>query len=94
MLNKQMENLEKFLQTAIKTESSDPPQPAPYQIPQQQLQFPQPMAMPSFNQQPVMGVNPIGYGFQPQMMQQQQQLMPPQQQYLPQQFQSGQQNHS
>ncbi|KAL7548607.1 hypothetical protein ACHAWF_011879 [Thalassiosira exigua] len=95
MLNKQLETLEKFLQTTVKSEPTPQPQfQPPFQMQQQPMQIQQPMMQP-FNQpqmmypgqtqqQPMMGVAPMGYqavptGYPPQMMQAQQQAMQPQQ---------------
>ena len=110
MLNKQLESLEKFIQTQVKTEPTQQSQfqAAPFQLPlppPPPMQFPQP---PQFSQPPpmyaagqipqpiqTMGVTTMPLGFQPQMMMQQ-----PQQQFMGQlnpQFQptgSGQQQNN
>lgn len=105
MLNKQLESLKKNVPAAPKKEPVEQPTfQAPFPVQQLPVQFQQPM-IPQFNQQPIiytgqtqqqpmMGVTPMGYqampvGYQPQMTQQGQQAMQ-QQQFFG--FQHGQPN--
>ncbi|KAL7542774.1 hypothetical protein ACHAXR_012386 [Thalassiosira sp. AJA248-18] len=97
MLNKQLESLEKYIQTSVKNEPVEQPQyHPPFQVPQQPMQFQQPMmgvppppmmyAGPPPQMQPMMGVTPyqampMGFG-QPMMQQQGQQIMQPPQQFM------------
>ena len=105
MLEKQLESLEKIIQTTVKTEPVGKPQyQAPFQMPpMQQFPPPPPFSQPppmlyagQPQQQPMMGVTQIPampVGLPPHMMQQQ--SMQPQQfmsQHNPQ-FQPGQQNN-
>ena len=93
MLTKQLENLEKYTQTAVKEEPTGMPPIQPPSFPMPPPQFPPP---PPFSQPPP----PIMYtgqalpaGYPPHMVQQQ--VLPPQQfmgQLNPQ-FQPGQQNN-
>ena len=106
MLNKQLESLKKNVPAAPKKESVEQPNfQAPFPVQQLPLQFQQPM-MPQFNQQPIMyagqtqqqpmmGVTPMGYqampvGYQPQIIPQQGQQAMQQQQFFG--FQHGQPN--
>lgn len=88
MLNKQLESLEKYIETAVKNEPAEQPQfQVPFQMPPPpQFQLPPPPfnpPPPMPQQQPMMGVTPfqgMPAGFPPQMMHQQgQQTMHPQQ---------------
>jgi len=94
MLNKQLESLERFIQTQVKTEPTQQPQfqtahfqlplppPPPMPFPQPP-QFPQPPPMYAAGQIPqpmqTMGVTTMPLGFQPQMMMQRQQAIQMQQ---------------
>jgi hypothetical protein len=91
MLDKQLESLEKFIRTTVKTEPVDQqPNHAPIQLQQQPLIFQQPMMPPMFSQPPMMysgqsQQQPMLYQPIPMSFQQFQQghpMMQPPQQFL------------